>query len=115
MANSQGQVTWSMMKAEASRPRIPPAPVTPAHSPTALPRASSGNEAVITDKVTGITIAAPAPATIRPTMSSSGVPARAAARLPAANTARPASSTGLRPQRSPTAPADINSAARAIV
>ena len=97
------------------RPRIPPAPEKPAHIPIARGRSSGGNEVVITDRVTGITMAAPAPASARAAIMNPTEVANAAPRVAMKNTASPLSSTGRRPQRSPTAPIGMSNAARVSV
>ena len=113
--NTHGQVVLSMIAAEANRPMIPPAPATPAQVPIALARSAAGKLVVITDRVTGMIIAAARPATTRNAISGSGLFTNAEARLAAANTTRPMIRIGLRPHRSPIAPIGINSAARARV
>src|SRR6266511_200099 len=46
---------------DVSRPRMPPPAATPTQVPTALPRSAGGKTVVMTDRVTGITNAAPTP------------------------------------------------------
>jgi hypothetical protein len=70
---------------------------------------------VITASVIGMIIAAPTPLSSRAVIIISVEVARPAAALAVPNTTRPASSTGLRPHRSPTAPSGSRSAARVIV
>ena len=114
-ANTHGQVLLSMIAAEMNRPMIPPAPATPAQVPTALARSWAGKLVVMTDRVTGMIMAAAMPAATRRAMRASGVVTNAEAALAAANRARPASRIGLRPHRSPIAPTGISRAARARV
>jgi|GEM_PF-7017043 len=114
-ANTHRQVALSMMAAEMNNPRIPPAPATPAQVPTARARACAGKLVVITERVTGMIIAAATPAVHRSAIRIGAVDAQADATLVAANKARPATSTGLRPHRSPTAPTGMSSAASARV
>ena len=114
-ANTHGQVALSMIAAEMNSPMIPPAPATPAQVPTALACSWAGKLVVITDRVTGMIIAAATPATIRRVISASGVVTNAEAALVAANRARPTSRMGLRPHRSPIAPTGMRRAARARV
>ena len=73
--------------------------------PTALPRSSGGKIVVITDSVTGITNAAPTPITTRSPISASGVLTNIAASDASPNSASPTARIGLRPKRSPIAPA----------
>ena len=115
MANSQGHVNQSIMADEKNSPRIPPALAKPAQTPTARARSSCGNEEVITDRVTGMIIAAPIPATTRATSMNDAVVASPAAMLARENTVSPMSRTGLRPHRSPMAPIGSRRAASTIV
>ena len=64
-AKTHGQVALSMMAAETNRPMMPPAPANPAQVPIALACSSRGKLVVMTDKVTGMIIAAPTPARTR--------------------------------------------------
>ena len=114
-AKTHGQVALSTTQEEKNRPRIPPAPANPDQMPTARARCSGGKLEVITERVTGMIIAAPTPATTRATSSDPEVVDRAAARLARVNTTRPAMRMGLRPQRSPMAPMGMSSAERARV
>ena len=68
---------------------------------------------MMTDRVTGMIMAALTPATTRTTIMNVEEGASAAAAVATTNTARPASRTGLRPQRSPMAPTGISMAASA--
>ena len=115
MANSHGQVNQSIIADEKNRPRMPPAPAKPAQMPTARARCSVGNEAVITDNVIGMIIAAPTPATTRAISNHVDVVASAAPTLAAAKTASPVSRTRLRPNRSPIAPIGRSNAASTSV
>src|SRR6478735_2441180 len=65
IANSHGHETRSIRKEETNSPRMPPAPAKPDQVPTALARSSLGKLDVITESVTGMIIAAAAPAKIR--------------------------------------------------
>ncbi len=113
--NSQRHDSTSTAKDETNRPTSPPLPATPAQMPMAWPRSSSGKLLVITDRVTGMIMAAPRPARIRAAIISPVEVANPAPRLAKAKTQRPATSTGLRPHRSPIAPTGMRSAARATV
>ena len=103
------------MNDDTNSPIKPPLPATPAQMPIAWPRSSSGKLEVMTDSVTGMIMAAPTPARTRAAIMTPTDGASPATRLAAAKRPRPASSTGLRPQRSPMAPTGISSAARATV
>ena len=98
---------------EASRPSTPPPAATPTHVPTALPRSSGGKTVVITDSVTGMIIAAPTPMAPRSAISSPGPFRKIAASEERPKMPSPAARTGLRPIRSPIAPAGRSSAAKA--
>nr|WP_255566497.1 hypothetical protein [Iamia sp. SCSIO 61187] len=99
----------------ANRPMMPPAPAKPAQIPMALAFSSAGKLVVMTDSVTGMTMAAATPARTRRAMSVLGSPANAEATFTAAKATSPMASTGFRPQRPPMAPAGMSSAARATV
>ncbi len=103
----------SSITPEASNPSTPPPAATPTHVPTALPRSSGGKTVVITDSVTGMIIAAPTPIAPRSAISSPGPFAKMAASEERPKRPRPAARTGLRPIRSPIAPAGRSSAAKA--
>ncbi len=107
------QGSHSSMTPEASKPSTPPPAATPTHVPTALPRSSGGKMVVITDSVTGMIIAAPTPIAPRSAISSPGPFRKIAASEERPKRARPAARTGLRPIRSPIAPAGRSSAAKA--
>ena len=94
---------------------MPPPPATPVHTPIALARSSSGKVEVMTASVTGMIIAAPTPLRKRAPSMTSGEPARPAAALATPKTSKPASSIGLRPRRSPSAPRGSSRAARVRV
>ena len=113
--NSQRQVKKSTMTADIHRPRMPPAPANPAQMPMALGRSSTGNDEVMTDNVTGITMAAPTPAKVLVAIMKPVLGAMAAPKLATANTVKPVSSTGRRPHRSPMAPIGMSRAANARV
>lgn len=104
-----------MIAAETNNPMIPPAPAKPAQVPIALACCAAGKLVVMTDNVTGMTMAAANPAATRSAISVVGSVAKAAAMFVAANATRPMSSTGLRPHRSPMAPTGMRSAASASV
>ncbi len=77
------------------------APVIAPHRPIARARSPrSVNTFVISDSVEGNTIAAPTPITARAAISAAGLSVSPPARLARPNTARPASSIPLRPNRS---------------
>jgi len=87
-------------------PAATPTPVVAPHSPIALARsARSVKTLAMSDRVDGKMAAAPTPITARAAISWAGVWHSDPARLPAANTPSPASSTPLRPTRSLTLPA----------
>ena len=65
MAKTHGQVKLSTTIDEPTRPRMPPAPAKPAQTPTARSRSSAGKLEVMTERVTGMIMAAPTPATMR--------------------------------------------------
>ena len=79
--------------------------------PIALACSSAGKFVVMTDNVTGITIAAPTPARTRSAISTSTLPANPDATFATMKTTSPASKIGLRPHRSPIAPTGISRAA----
>jgi hypothetical protein len=93
-------------------PSSPPPPATPVHTPIARPRSFSGKAEVMTASVTGMIIAAPTPLSTRAVSMTAADGARPATTFATPKMARPASSTGLRPHRSPTAPSGSSSAAR---
>lgn len=113
--NSHRQLARSTRTADRYIPRMPPPPATPVHTPIALERSSSGKVEVMTARVTGMIIAAPTPLRKRAASMISDDVARPAAALAAPKTTRPASSTGLRPHRSPIAPSGRSNAARVMV
>jgi hypothetical protein len=93
VAKTHGHVKLSMTIDEMNRPMMPPAPANPAHSAIARGFSSVGKLEVITESVTGMIMAAATPAMTREN----------------------ATRSGLRPQRSPTAPNGMSSEARANV
>ena len=103
------------MNADTNRAIMLPPPAKPAQMPIALALSSGGKLDVMIDNVTGMIIAAPTPAMTRATIIIAVVVASSEPTVAMANTARPASSTGLRPNRSPIAPTGSSSAARATV
>ena len=113
--NVQRQVSTSTMNADTYRPIMPPLPANPAHRPIARARSSGGKVDVMTDSVTGMIIAAPAPDPMRATIITVALGATAATAADNPNSTRPAWSTGLRPQRSPMAPTGMSRAASASV
>ena len=97
---------------EASSPITAPPAATPTHVPTALPRSSGGKIVVITDSVTGITNAAPTPMQrAQPDQLAGACRGRAPRARRARRATSPAMRIGLRPKRSPIAPAGRSSAA----
>jgi len=88
------------------------APVIAPHRPIARARSPrSVNTFAISDSVDGNTIAEPTPITARAAISWPGLSIRPPARLATPNTARPASSISLRPNRSDRLPAASTDAA----
>lgn len=80
---SHRQFARSTRRADRYMPRMPPPPATPVQTPIALERSSSGKVEVMTARVTGMIIAAPAPARRRAASMTSVDGARpAAARHP---------------------------------
>jgi hypothetical protein len=80
-----------------------------------LARSFAGKVEVMTASVTGMIMAAPTPERNREASIISEVAASPAATFATPKTARPASSTGLRPRRSPSAPSGRSRAARVMV
>ena len=103
------------MNADTNIAIMLPPPAKPAQMPIALALSSGGKLDVMIDSVTGMIIAAPTPARTRATIIIAVVVASSEPTVAMANTARPASSTGLRPKRSPIAPTGSSSAASATV
>src|SRR4051794_19659713 len=103
-ANTQRQVSASIMNADTNIAIMLPPPANPAQMPMALALSSGGKLDVMIDRVTGMIIAAPAPATTRATIIASVEVASSDPTVAMPNTVRPASSTVLRPYRSPIAP-----------
>jgi hypothetical protein len=114
-AKSHRQVATSTSSADRYMPRMPPPPATAVQTPMPLDRSASGKVEVITARVTGMIIAAPTPARNREASITSDDSARPAVRFETPKMVRPASSTGLRPHRSPSAPSGRSKAARLIV
>ena len=84
----------------------PPAtasPAMPPHMPIAMPRLSGGKASLISVRVSGITIAAPAPCTARAAISTPTVGDSAAHADAAVNTAIPMQNMRRLPNRSPSA------------
>ena len=96
-------------------PRIDPDTAKPDQMPTARPRSSDGNTAVMVDRVPGMIMAAPTPMTARATMRTEAELAAAPTIEPVPNTTVPTNSTLRRPTRSPSAPIGSTSAASATV
>ena len=92
-----------------------PTPAIADQAPIAPARSLAGNTAVRIDRVAGMTNAAPTPITARAAISVEESPESAAQADPAAKTTRPAISARRRPNRSPSAPAMISSAANVSV
>ena len=86
-------------------PTAAPAPANPVHVAMALVRSSGGKIVVMSERVAGMTKAAPAPMIPRPMITWLGASAKPATPSPAAKTTNPTSSAPLRPKRSPSAPA----------
>ncbi len=84
-------------------PIATPSPVMPPHSPIAAPRFSTGNASLISVRVSGMTIAAPAPCTARAPTSAAAFGETAAAADAAVNSNRPRAYMRRRPNRSPSA------------
>jgi hypothetical protein len=100
---------------EPNRPMTAPPPATPTQTLTARPRSSGGNDVVITDRVVGITAAAPAPMSTRAAMSRLGSSMVNAHPAAAPKATSPATRMPLRPYRSPSAPAHSSSPANTTV
>jgi hypothetical protein len=97
------------------RPTMPPTPANPAQVPTAVPRRSGGKLAVSSDRVDGMTNAAPIPAIARRRMSHSGESSHSGSTEDTVNSANPTMRVARRPKRSPRAPAVRTRAASASV
>jgi hypothetical protein len=106
--NTDCQPNRSSSRPELTRPRTAPAPATPIQAPTAFARCCTGNDDVMIDRVVGITMAAPTPISARAPISGPGVVHRAAAAEADPKISSPRTSSGLRPNRSPSAPAGSN-------
>lgn len=104
-AKKEFQAKNSSRMPEANRPSTAPPPATPTQTPTARPRSSGGKVVVMIDKVTGMTAAAPIPITARSAIRDCGEDTNIAAAAALPKITSPASSTRLRPNRSPSAPA----------
>nr|WP_298329871.1 hypothetical protein [Haloactinopolyspora sp.] len=96
-------------------PRMPPPPATAVHIPIALERSLAGKDEVITDRVTGMIIAAPMPLSKRAASMTPMTGVTAAATFATPKSVNPVIRTGLRPSRSPAAPSGRSSAARVRV
>ena len=87
------------------RPIGAPAPAMAAQIPTAFPLSSEGKTTTTTERVAGITSAAPIPITARAIITCSDVEAYiAVAPEVKATMTKPNCNAGLRPKRSPRAP-----------
>ena len=84
-------------------PAATASPVIPPHTPIAAPRLSLGNASVIRVRVSGVTIAAPAPWKTRAAISASTLGASADAADAAVKTPSPMQNMRRRPKRSPSA------------
>ena len=90
-----------------SGPSATAIPLTPDHTPIAMPRRSSGNASASSVRVSGVTSAAPAPCTAR---AATSIPVLGATDAPV-NTVIPSRNMRLRPKRSPSAaPVSSNTA-----
>uniref|UniRef100_A0A6J7Q649 Unannotated protein n=1 Tax=freshwater metagenome TaxID=449393 RepID=A0A6J7Q649_9ZZZZ len=103
------------MNADTNSPIMPPLPANPDQMPIARPRSSGGKLEVMTDRVTGMIMAAPVPPRMRAAIIISGPFAKAATVFAVPKIASPPSRSGLRPKRSPMAPIGMSSAASAKV
>jgi hypothetical protein len=84
-------------------PVATPRPVMPPQIPIAAPRFSAGNAPLISVRVSGTSIAAPAPCTTRAAMSIPALDEVAATAEPTTNVSRPSTYMRRRPNRSPSA------------
>jgi hypothetical protein len=99
--NTDPHQKWASSSPPMIGPSETPRPVVPAHRPMARCRsAGSRNTAVMMARVEGIIIAPPTPMLARAAISRPTEPENAAQAEPAANAARPARNTRLRPIRS---------------
>ena len=106
--NTDPHQKCSRRKPDATGPSAAPPPEMPAQIAIALARSRDGNTLVSSDRVDGITNAAPAPMTARAKISMPELSESAPMSDPMPNTRRPACNAPLRPKRSPSAPA-VNS------
>ena len=102
----------SSRKPDTMGPSAPPAPAKPTHTAIARERSSGGKMAVISDRVAGMTNAAPAPCTARPAMTTPTEPASPLMSEPTPKMPSPTSSAPFRPNRSPSTPAVSSSPAK---
>ena len=103
------------MNAETNIAIIDPPPANAAQIPIAFAFSSGGKLAVMTDRVTGMIMAAPTPANTRAAIIAGAVVATTAPTVATAKTPRPAMRTVFLPYRSPIAPMGSKSAASATV
>lgn len=101
------------MNADTNIAIMLPPPAKPAQMPMAFALASGGKLEVMMDRVTGMIIAAPAPAATRAMIITAALLASRAPTVAMPNTSRPNCSTVLRPNRSPMAPTGSSGAASA--
>ncbi len=114
-AKNEFQLNHSRSRPAAKSPITAPPPATPTQMPTALPRSSGGNEVVMTDRVVGITKAAPTPMAARRAMSHPGSVTKNAAAAAAPKMTSPIIRVPRRPNRSPNAPVNRSSPAKTTV
>ena len=102
---------WLSRAPETMGPRAAPPPAKPAQMAMARARSSGGKMVVISDRVAGITNAAPSPVITRPTMICPAPVATPLMTEPRPKITKPSSRARLRPNRSPRAPAKRRRAA----
>jgi len=105
------EIPWAIAPPTSGPPRTA-MPVTPLKIPIAQARRSGGKAALRSASESGITSAAPAPCTARAAISQPTPGASAHAADAATNRPSPAANRRLRPYRSPSAAAVINSTAK---
>lgn len=110
--NTEDHPKCSTVNPPNTGPSALPAPANAAQVAIAFGRSPGGNTDVTIDSVAGITNAAPAPMAARQAMSIVGPVANDAASAATPNTPSPAITVGLRPKRSPIAPARSSSPAK---
>ena len=106
--NTHCQLMPSTTAPPTSGPNATPRPLIADHPPSARPRRSGGTASDRIVRVSGMTIAAPAPWMARAAISSPTPGASAAAADASVNTPRPMPNMRRRPKRSPSA-APVNS------